>query len=108
MVPGEKEDFDLTELLAGEEKKVELKKNMKELEFGLCEATGGGGGVVQNETGNMEKGFVARQMADVKVIKVGISNGIYKAFIVLNDNNEHELYPKMRKNRMLNWLLTLT
>jgi len=80
IVSGKKTDFDVVQLAAGEEKNIEIKENKRGFEFGLCEATGGGG--AEQNHGYMATMFDAQKVANGKLIKVSRESDQYKVSIV--------------------------
>ena len=90
LVSGKKTSFELVELKAGAEKKIEIKKNTRGFEFGLSLATGGGG-TGESQTGYLATMFDAQEVANGKLIKVWREAGADKAIIVLTDGTEQQL-----------------
>ena len=88
LLSGKKTDFDVTpEFSAGDEKNIEIKKNRRGFEFGLCVAKGAG----QNEKDYRATMFDAQELADGKLIKVWRESDQCKASVVLTDNTEQPL-----------------
>ena len=91
---GKKTDFNGTpELAAGVEKNIEIKKNTRGFEFGLCVVTGAG---QNSRTGESQKEYLAtmfdaQEVVKGKLIKVWRQSGAHKASIVLTDGTEQPL-----------------
>jgi len=96
LVSGKKTDFDVTELLAGDRKNIDIKKNSEGFEFGLCLPTVGAGGAAEEEY--LATMFDAQQVTDGKLIKVGRDSDGYKVSIVLTDDTEHTLSNRRTKH----------
>ena len=99
-------------LSPGVEANIEIKKNRRGFEFGLCVPAGGG---VTEYRATM---FDAQKVADGKLIKVWRESGEYKASVVLTDNTEHHLKntrtkhyrepDRISRKDWLNWTVDIT
>lgn len=89
LVFGKKADFDGTPTLEpGVQMNIEIRENTRGFEFGLSEATEGGGAGQNEYKATM---FHAQEVANGKLIKVWRESGEDKATIVLTDGTEHPL-----------------